>query len=1557
MGKAKKWLALGLAAVTMFGSVCRTEDLKTVFAAEMDGSSVEEGSVAVDGDASGVNDAEFDTEEVPSDLDVEGDESESENADMKEWNSLEEGAEATNFVDDATEQDPFSANENDLSDGKSEEYNNSQSENIGDNGKEASDDEDSDMDEADILIKEDAFDKEENLLLEEGAIQEASEGNEISETSDSLDVDLESIKNLTEAGNFNLYTYRADLYSGNIELGYDNPCQKLVGYILDAEHSANPAVEIVKVGRDNDKKFSLSESVEAWKKAHYVTDLGKITEGKIDEIGYYEGIILGIFSSEFKADNVGLDIEKQSIGESNRIISKVKTFVSGWDDADKKVLDKGTKLSELTSDQKAKLKDCIKNDFETAHPKLSKSADFVDDLNTIVESFDTLYSALEQMANYVSVCEMGESKKAMLQKMCEKCPYGSMKTALKDIVKCFDSYSDGARSSMMASIRDVSVNTCGELLDCSYEALVNSNPYSKAFMVGAKIGTFLGDTVNESLFNTKDIAEQYIKMECLIEFENLAREAAKDLEQTYRNAPTTANAENYFESIDTLLSTAILGCEYAKKFADSVCKDSTVGAIEMWMSAAKRSSYEQFIQAADELKMRSENRREDLLQNFLAILEVEYPEIFKILIGEQDVVHIKEIYFKYDKITVDLSWQFYPFIERPIISPHNASNKNVQYTCSDEDVLTLKESGQIVPKKVGTAIVTAKSEDGGFIDSIEVEVYDSGSGKEDQGGEGGDSGSGQGKTASNWDNFWVLRDQSDYTVKIWKYRRKDNETDVVIPSTFISSSNEVYKVTSIAGGAFHGCSSIVSVKIPDSVTSIEEGAFYQCWNLVSLEIPNSVTSIGSGAFGYCTSLVDVEIPNSVTSIGSSAFSNCTSLKNIKLSNRTTSIEHSTFFACKSLVSIEITNSVKTIGDCAFQACDSLKNIEIPDNVVDIGKYTFADCINLVNARISNNVASIGQDVFLRCNKLERVESFGNPKNTEISLGVAGLGDRALSGCSSLLSVEIPSNVTCIGADAFSGCSSLTSVKMSSNVVSIGRSAFGGCSNLKSVETFGDTKNIEIPSDAIGLGNSAFTNCSSLVSIKIPNLVTSIGSSAFSGCSSLTSLEIPNNVTNIGVFAFYKCSNLESIVLPRGITNIDSATFSACSNLSSIKIPESVTSINSNAFEGCHNLSIYYEGSKEQWDSIVIDAKAIESTAKIYFDKADSAESEGTRIPLSEATIELSYPTCVFDGTEHRPNVTIKMMDSVLNPSDYDITYSSNINAGIALVSISGKGNYTGSVKKAFIIKPVELINTSISKIDDQTYENALVSPEPILTANGMTLVLNKDYTLSYQNNNAVGTATVIATGKGNYTGTTKTTFKIVSKETGSTGKSTTSKTIQQKITKAVSKAKTIVSGQSTTISVSGSNLKGEKVFSSGNKKVATVSASGKITAKASGTATISVYVKAKGNYAKSNTASFKITVKKPAKPTLSSVKGSKGSKGSITAKWKKTTCSGYVVEYATDKNFKKNRKTLTVKGGTKTNTTIKSLKKNQTYFVRVYAYGSSTSVKSAASTAKSVKCK
>lgn len=169
-----------------------------------------------------------------------------------------------------------------------------------------------------------------------------------------------------------------------------------------------------------------------------------------------------------------------------------------------------------------------------------------------------------------------------------------------------------------------------------------------------------------------------------------------------------------------------------------------------------------------------------------------------------------------------------------------------------------------------------------------------------------------------------------------------------------------------------------------------------------------------------------------------------------------------------------------------------------------------------------------------------------------------IGSYTFRDCSSLVSIDIPSNVTKIGQSAFSGCSSLTAVDLPSGVTSIANIAFQNCTSLVSVD---------IPSNVISIGQGAFRGCISLGSIDLPPLLKTIGQEAFSYCSSLMQVVIPDGVTTLGSYAFSGCTKLSTANIPSGVSSIPERCFQNCSSLTSVTIPAGVTSIGNKAFSG------------------------------------------------------------------------------------------------------------------------------------------------------------------------------------------------------------------------------------------------------------------------------------------------------------------------------------------------------------------------------------------------------
>ena len=150
----------------------------------------------------------------------------------------------------------------------------------------------------------------------------------------------------------------------------------------------------------------------------------------------------------------------------------------------------------------------------------------------------------------------------------------------------------------------------------------------------------------------------------------------------------------------------------------------------------------------------------------------------------------------------------------------------------------------------------------------------------------------------------------------------------------------------------------------------------------------------------------------------------------------------------------------------------------------------------------------------------------------------------------------------------------------------------------------------------------------------------------------------------------------------------------------------------------------------------------------------------SRISISKANVTLSTSTYAYDGKAKKPGVTVKLNGKTLkNGTDYTVSYSNNIKVGTAKVTITGKGNYTGSVSKTFSIKN-NFKKATVSGISTKAFTGKNITQSITVKYNGKTLKKGTDYTVSYSSNKKIGTATVKIAGKGSYTGTITKTFKI-----------------------------------------------------------------------------------------------------------------------------------------------------------------------------------------------------
>ncbi len=890
--------------------------------------------------------------------------------------------------------------------------------------------------------------------------------------------------------------FDVDVYVAGLMTDEDNPLYKTINNQISLDSPNDVVIKQLK----EDSVFQASYA--GWKLATF--SAGDIVSDSLTEVGYYQSLILNVISEALTSTPVE-DIFDHTIVKDAKHLQSTFTSTLKLDFVFTDLND--LNIAEMSQDEQIKVMDAFSSSFEKTYPEVSDVGKFVSIFSTIVKEGKNIETAINNLVAYVESVGMTEHMKAVVADLYNNCDSSNvaMKSALFEINKACQSYTLAYSAAIFDLASSSLTLLCGEVVNAMCDGIMAANPAGLSVMIGQAIGK----GVANFLFSTDEICEQYHKMCCLYEFEELLGKVTRLEMNSFSNSKTNYNANKIFSAVDFLYKEYEVSCDLAKKYADIIFKESIAGIFVL-----NSDGYNNYISSVEGMRTTAENNYAFLKGDaWTYFLEEDYPDIYAALMKEEEEIRnpfIPVTGIAFEKSSVEWGTQdSFLNYDKATITPSNASLQSIEYTSSDPSVVSYNKFGAVV-HKAGTATITATSVSSGLTATLNVTVVN-GYGADGIALEDPNPGAtANGKCGDNV--YWTLYNDGTLFISGSGEMYGSFQLTDIPWDNFRESINTVIigsGVTSIGRHAFSECKSLKSITIPDSVTSIAGSAFNGCYNLKSITIPDSVTSIGDWAFWGCSSLESITIPDSVTSIGDYAFLACTRLKNITISDGVMSIGAYAFQSCTSLESITIPDSVTSIGHDAFYNCTSLESITLPDSVTSIFEYTFYNCISLASITIPDSVTSIGNTSFYNCRNLK--------------------------------SITIPDSVTSIGGFAFYDCTSLNSITIPDSVTSIGSSAFENCTSLK---------NITIPNSVTSIGSRAFENCTSLENINVSSantLYSSVDGVLFSKDKTelikypegktAKSYTIPESVTSIGSYAFSRCTNLKNITITDSLTSI------------------------------------------------------------------------------------------------------------------------------------------------------------------------------------------------------------------------------------------------------------------------------------------------------------------------------------------------------------------------------------------------------------------------------------
>ena len=444
---------------------------------------------------------------------------------------------------------------------------------------------------------------------------------------------------------------------------------------------------------------------------------------------------------------------------------------------------------------------------------------------------------------------------------------------------------------------------------------------------------------------------------------------------------------------------------------------------------------------------------------------------------------------------------------------------------------------------------------------------------------------------------------------------------------------------------------IKTIIIEDGITTIGAYAFYGC-DVNNVTISDSVTKIYNWAFSKCNSLTTITIPDSVTYLGTRVFFD-SALVNITIPGSVKNLGAELFLDCYFMTDVTISDGVTSIGECTFCDCTGLTDITLPDSVKSIGESAFANTRRLNRIVIPAGVTSIANSAFnyssakltIFCEKGSYAEEFAKKKGIKYQYYC-----------------RTHSWDTRYTVDKKATCTEEGSESIHCSVC--------GVIDESTIRT-------------IPMAEHAYSNWT------VTKEVTCTEDGSREKTCAICGDVVTENILATGhAWEDEYTTDKEATCTEEGSESIHC---SKCDTIDEATI---------RAIPAAHKWNTAYTTDKEP-------TYTEEGLESIHCSVCDEVR-EGTQRPVAKLLKPVSMLTIsgiaakTYNGKAQTQAVVVKDGDTTLvEGTDYTVSYKNNTNAGTAYVIITGIGNYTDTVSKNFTIK--KIANTITAKSIVKSY--------------------------------------------------------------------------------------------------------------------------------------------------------------------------------------------------------------------------------------------------------------
>ncbi len=614
---------------------------------------------------------------------------------------------------------------------------------------------------------------------------------------------------------------------------------------------------------------------------------------------------------------------------------------------------------------------------------------------------------------------------------------------------------------------------------------------------------------------------------------------------------------------------------------------------------------------------------------------------------------------------------------------------------------------------------------------------------------------------------------------------KDMKTLISYPCGKGGDYTAPSSIAELAPGAFYYCDNIGTVTLPDSVKSISDYAFAGC-EAENFDFKGSINEIGR--FAFYSSSID-HIVNGPKTVSYGTYSGCMKLKQVQIPDTVEIVEGEAFAGCQFLSEVQIPSSVRGIGTKAFEDCYQLNVLNIEEGVKYIGDQAFNNNFALIWLPLPRSVEEIGSgavsgrtgiigyknsyaESYARENDItfkERTGAFSTKislDDVEITLSPETVEYKTYDNRTTLPNPELRDNGTLLWRDwSYSLAYENAENAGTGTVVITGEGIYEGTRRINYTITPRGTETLR---PALETDEFTYTGSEICPEVSVTDIMMmSVGNKRIPLEEGKDFTVTYKNNVDIGTAtAVIKCKGNYTGTMELYYEITGESLSKADISLSSYNYTYDGTEKRPAVtveFED-HVMTEGADYEVEYKDNINAGSAKVRVIGKANLGGSKDLTFTISPKSIRGCTITPETNSFIYDGKPKTPGVMVRDGSVALKQdTDYTVSYSNNIDPGTATVTVTGKGNYQGSLPQTFTIKNVvkDIAGCTLKLGEyNNTYTGSAIRPPVTLNYGSTTLRENTDYTLSYSDNINAGLGTIIITGKGTYSGTVKKTFVI-----------------------------------------------------------------------------------------------------------------------------------------------------------------------------------------------------